>query len=175
MFVFGPALNAPLEERVLPSRRCPIGDGLALPDGSAHARRVRKPECNRGPGRVCPGVIHPGVDGTRRAGRFMGRGPIPCVRVARGQFVSRDPVAATDRRRGELGDGLGAYATGQARSRSPGARERDHPVSGAPDCLVLDFATHSDLTGRLRGLIILLAERLTVDQARSADELIDGV
>jgi hypothetical protein len=39
--------------------------------------------------------------------------------------------------------------------------------------LVLDFATHSDLTGRLRGLIILLAGRLTLDQARSADELID--
>jgi hypothetical protein len=40
--------------------------------------------------------------------------------------------------------------------------------------LVLDFATHSDLTGRLRGLIILLAGRLTLDQARSADELIDA-
>jgi hypothetical protein len=55
-----------------------------------------------------------------------------------------------------------------------GARERDHPVSDAQDCLVLDFATHSDLTGRLRGLIILLAERLSLDQARSADELIDA-
>jgi hypothetical protein len=40
--------------------------------------------------------------------------------------------------------------------------------------VVLDFATHSDLTGRLRGLVILLAERLTLDQARSADELIDA-
>jgi hypothetical protein len=38
----------------------------------------------------------------------------------------------------------------------------------------LDFATHADLTGRLRGLIILLGERLTLDQARSADELIDA-
>jgi len=38
----------------------------------------------------------------------------------------------------------------------------------------LDFATHSDLTGRLRGLIILLADRLTLDQARAADELIDS-
>jgi hypothetical protein len=38
----------------------------------------------------------------------------------------------------------------------------------------LDFVTHSDLTGRLRGLIILLAERLSVDQARFADELIDA-
>ena len=37
----------------------------------------------------------------------------------------------------------------------------------------MDFATHSDLTGRLRGLIILLDDRLTLDQARSADELID--
>jgi hypothetical protein len=40
--------------------------------------------------------------------------------------------------------------------------------------VALDFATHSDLTGRLRGLVILLAERLTLDQARSADELIDA-
>ncbi|HEY6319453.1 MAG TPA: MafI family immunity protein [Acidimicrobiia bacterium] len=47
-------------------------------------------------------------------------------------------------------------------------------LSDAPDCLVLDFATHSDLTGRVRGLIILLAERLSSDQARSVDELIDA-
>jgi len=39
----------------------------------------------------------------------------------------------------------------------------------------MDFATRADLTGRLRGLIILLAERLTLDEARSADELIDRV
>ena len=38
----------------------------------------------------------------------------------------------------------------------------------------MDFATHSDLTGRLRGLVILLDDRLTLDQARSADELIDA-
>jgi hypothetical protein len=38
----------------------------------------------------------------------------------------------------------------------------------------MDFATHADLTGRLRGLVILLAERLTPDQARAADELIDA-
>ena len=38
----------------------------------------------------------------------------------------------------------------------------------------MDFATRADLTGRLRGLIILLAGRLTLDEARSADELIDG-
>jgi len=52
--------------------------------------------------------------------------------------------------------------------------ECDHPVSDAQDCLVLDFATRSDLTGRLRGLIILLAERLSLDQARIGDELIDA-
>jgi hypothetical protein len=38
----------------------------------------------------------------------------------------------------------------------------------------MDFATHADLTGRLRGLVILLDERLTPDQARAADELIDA-
>jgi len=38
----------------------------------------------------------------------------------------------------------------------------------------LDFATHSDLTGRVRGLIILLADRLSSDQARLGDELIDA-
>jgi hypothetical protein len=38
----------------------------------------------------------------------------------------------------------------------------------------MDFATHADLTGRIRGLVILLDERLTSDQARSADELIDA-
>jgi hypothetical protein len=37
----------------------------------------------------------------------------------------------------------------------------------------MDFATHADLTGRLRGLVILLDERLTPDQARAADDLID--
>ena len=56
----------------------------------------------------------------------------------------------------------------------PGARGRDHPLSDAQDCVVLDFATRSDLTGRLRGLIILLAERLSLDQARFGDELIDA-
>jgi len=38
----------------------------------------------------------------------------------------------------------------------------------------VDFATHADLTGRLRGLVILLDEQLTSDQARSADELVDA-
>jgi hypothetical protein len=48
------------------------------------------------------------------------------------------------------------------------------PVAFARDCMVLDFATHSDLTGRLHGLVILLGSRLTLDQARSADKLIDA-
>ena len=38
----------------------------------------------------------------------------------------------------------------------------------------MDFATHADLTGRLRGLVILLGERLRLDQARFAEELIDA-
>jgi hypothetical protein len=38
----------------------------------------------------------------------------------------------------------------------------------------VDFATHADLTGRLRGLIILLDDQLTLDQARVADELVDA-
>lgn len=38
----------------------------------------------------------------------------------------------------------------------------------------MDFATRADLTGRLRGLVILLGDELTLDQARRADELIDG-
>jgi hypothetical protein len=38
----------------------------------------------------------------------------------------------------------------------------------------VDFAIHADLTGRLRGLVILLAERLASDHARLADELIDA-
>jgi hypothetical protein len=38
----------------------------------------------------------------------------------------------------------------------------------------LDFAEHADLTGRLRGVVIMLGGRLTLDQARSTDELIDS-
>jgi hypothetical protein len=67
----------------------------------------------------------------------------------------------------------------QEQGRSPGItsrRGRAHgcPVPFARDCTVLDFATHSDLTGRLHGLVILLGWRLTLDQARSADSLIDA-
>jgi hypothetical protein len=38
----------------------------------------------------------------------------------------------------------------------------------------MDFATRADLTGRLRGLVILLDGHLTLDQERRADELIDA-
>jgi hypothetical protein len=41
------------------------------------------------------------------------------------------------------------------------------------DCTLVDFATRADLTGRLRGLVILLDDHLTADQARTADQLID--
>ncbi len=40
--------------------------------------------------------------------------------------------------------------------------------------MAMDFATHADLTGRVRGLVIVLAERLTLDQARLVDEFIDA-
>jgi hypothetical protein len=38
----------------------------------------------------------------------------------------------------------------------------------------MDFGEHADLTGRLRGLVILLDDRLTLDQARSVEERIDA-
>jgi hypothetical protein len=38
----------------------------------------------------------------------------------------------------------------------------------------VDFADRADLTGRLRGLIILLDEQLTAEQIRSAEELVDA-
>ena len=37
----------------------------------------------------------------------------------------------------------------------------------------MDFATRADLTGRLRGLVIMLDDGLTTEQQRSAEELID--
>jgi hypothetical protein len=37
----------------------------------------------------------------------------------------------------------------------------------------VDFLTKTDLTGRLRGLAILLDDRLTVEQTRAAEDLID--
>ncbi len=39
---------------------------------------------------------------------------------------------------------------------------------------VVDFATRADLAGRLRGLVILLDEHLTLDQCRAADQSIDA-
>ncbi len=38
----------------------------------------------------------------------------------------------------------------------------------------MDFLTHADLTGRLRGLVILLGEKISVEHSRRADELIDA-
>jgi hypothetical protein len=38
----------------------------------------------------------------------------------------------------------------------------------------VDFLTKTDLTGRLRGLAIMLDDRLTIEQTRAAEELIDG-
>ncbi len=37
----------------------------------------------------------------------------------------------------------------------------------------MDFLTHADLTGRIRGLVIMLDERITIEQSRRADELVD--
>jgi hypothetical protein len=38
----------------------------------------------------------------------------------------------------------------------------------------VDFLTKTDLTGRLRGLAILLDDRLTIEQTRAAEGLIDA-
>ena len=38
----------------------------------------------------------------------------------------------------------------------------------------MDFATRADLAGRLRGLVILLDEYLTLEQCRAADQTIDA-
>jgi hypothetical protein len=38
----------------------------------------------------------------------------------------------------------------------------------------VDFLTHADLTGRIRGLVIMLDEKISVDQSRQAEELVDG-
>lgn len=38
----------------------------------------------------------------------------------------------------------------------------------------MDFATRADLAGRLRGLVIMLDEYLTLDQCRAADQAIDA-
>jgi hypothetical protein len=38
----------------------------------------------------------------------------------------------------------------------------------------VDFLEKTDLTGRLRGLAIMLDDRLTVEQTRAAEELVDA-
>ena len=38
----------------------------------------------------------------------------------------------------------------------------------------MDFATRADLAGRLRGLVIMLDEYLTLEQCRTADQAIDA-
>jgi hypothetical protein len=38
----------------------------------------------------------------------------------------------------------------------------------------VDFLDHADLTGRIRGLVILLDDKITIDQSRRVDELIDA-
>jgi hypothetical protein len=38
----------------------------------------------------------------------------------------------------------------------------------------MDFLTHADLTGRIRGLVIMLDDKITIEQSRRAEELVDG-
>ncbi len=38
----------------------------------------------------------------------------------------------------------------------------------------MDFLTKTDVTGRIRGLAILLDDRLTIEQTRAAEELVDA-
>lgn len=38
----------------------------------------------------------------------------------------------------------------------------------------MDFLDHADLTGRLRGLVIMLDDKITIDQTRYVDESIDA-
>jgi hypothetical protein len=37
----------------------------------------------------------------------------------------------------------------------------------------MDFLTRADLTGRIRGLVIMLDEKITIEQSRQADALVD--
>ncbi|HEY3725326.1 MAG TPA: hypothetical protein VGN59_18375 [Acidimicrobiia bacterium] len=37
----------------------------------------------------------------------------------------------------------------------------------------MDFLTHADLTGRIRGLVIMLDEKITIEESRRAEELVD--
>jgi hypothetical protein len=38
----------------------------------------------------------------------------------------------------------------------------------------MDFLTHADLTGKIRGLVIMLDEKISIDQSRQAEELVDA-
>jgi hypothetical protein len=38
----------------------------------------------------------------------------------------------------------------------------------------MDFLTHADLTGKIRGLVIMLDEKISIEQSRRADDLVDG-
>jgi hypothetical protein len=38
----------------------------------------------------------------------------------------------------------------------------------------VDFLDHADLTGRIRGLVIMLDDKVTIEQTRHVDELIDA-
>jgi hypothetical protein len=38
----------------------------------------------------------------------------------------------------------------------------------------MDFLDHADLTGRLRGLVIMLDDKITIEQTRYVDESIDA-
>lgn len=37
----------------------------------------------------------------------------------------------------------------------------------------MDFLTHADLTGRIRGLVIMLDDVITIEQSRQAEEMVD--
>ena len=38
----------------------------------------------------------------------------------------------------------------------------------------MDFLTHADLTGRIRGLVILLDDRISIEQSRRVEALVDA-
>jgi hypothetical protein len=38
----------------------------------------------------------------------------------------------------------------------------------------VDFLTRTDLTGRIRGLVIMLDDKVSIEQSRATDELIDA-
>ncbi len=38
----------------------------------------------------------------------------------------------------------------------------------------MDFLTRADLTGRIRGLVIMLDEKISIEQSRRAEELVDA-